>query len=275
MRGEQSSASHADTIRIGSSPNARGTVLCRSLQPLFRRFIPACAGNRSAGNPDPSRGAVHPRMRGEQQGGEDAALVVGGSSPHARGTGDCRVSDSHAGRFIPACAGNRRLDEDRDFCGAVHPRMRGEQFAVMFTSLNRVGSSPHARGTDGSRGRYFTAYRFIPACAGNSAGKLVVSATTSVHPRMRGEQINFIGTGTKKDGSSPHARGTDVMPLHSKLRHRFIPACAGNRAQARYPARRKAVHPRMRGEQALNSLANNSEFGSSPHARGTARDPSR
>ena len=53
------------------------------------------------------------------------------------------------------------------------------------------------------------------------------------------------------------------------LRWRFIPACAGNRAEALrvHPAR--AVHPRVCGEQKAEVIHNQGQNGSSPRVRGT------
>ena len=50
---------------------------------------------------------------------------------------------------------------------------------------------------------------------------------------------------------------------------RFIPACAGNSLDGQGEVPQATVHPRMRGEQALDDPIAGVDSGSSPHARGT------
>ena len=71
----------------GSSPRVRGTgnrplCCCR-----WRRFIPACAGNRALCRPNPTVRSVHPRVCGEQFTMNKARMTGNGSSPRVRGTG--------------------------------------------------------------------------------------------------------------------------------------------------------------------------------------------
>ena len=91
-----------------------------------------------------------------------------------------------------------------------------------------VGSSPRVRGTPHPEGAAVGCCRFIPACAGNSLGKLAFGLPDAVHPRVCGE----LGTSTSlmlyPNGSSPRVRGTHRRRRGDDQRHRFIPACAGN-----------------------------------------------
>ena len=138
----------------GSSPRVRGTVrdFCSCM--VVCRFIPACAGNSCVASVRIARLSVHPRVCGEQKSpvlvvcngfgssprvrGTDERhpsrikLIGGrGSSPRVRGTAQCPDCPTGIQRFIPACAGNRSIAQDR-----VHPAN---------------GSSPRVRGTDQSR----------------------------------------------------------------------------------------------------------------------------
>ncbi len=90
----------------GSSPRARGTVVCIVTPSLAQRFIPASAGNGFRPCCRCSRAAVHPRERGERARGERLGLLVNGSSPRARGTGTFGIREDRSLRFIPASAGN-------------------------------------------------------------------------------------------------------------------------------------------------------------------------
>ena len=229
MRGERLAALHLRGDIAGSSPHARGTLLGGFGLRLEPRFIPACAGNARTPGGAAGTGAVHPRMRGER--GRRAAQV--GCLP----------------RFIPACAGNAPASSYRWRQPAVHPRMRGERVPATPSCLSAVGSSPHARGTRLLAHQRRKVGRFIPACAGNARQWACPSPPPPVHPRMRGERISRLTIASASAGSSPHARGTQLLPLLIDPQHRFIPACAGN-ANAR-------------------RITDNCVYGSSPHARGT------
>ena len=88
-------------------------------------------------------------------------------------------------------------------------------------------------------------------------GQFLVSLDTSICAANR------------TSGSSPLARGTPLALLVVDLRHRFIPAGAGNTpARAHAPVRR-TVHPRWRGEHPCTVTRRPNSCGSSPLARGT------
>ena len=76
-----------------------------------------------------------------------------------------------------------------------------------------------------------------------------------------------------KYGSSPHTRGTlrggDRMRGHT----RFIPAYAGNAQSPGRTIEGLPVHPRIRRERIVASARNLKPNGSSPHTRGTPRQP--
>src|SRR5260370_13829420 len=94
----------------------------------------------------------------------------------------------------------------------------------------------------------------------------------TVHPRMRGEHDDLKLYNCAFAGSSPHARGTQTHHPIPSTAGRFIPACAGNTLCRRQLLRSAPVHPRMRGEHAVNSPGPQTASGSSPHARGTRDD---
>ena len=114
--------------RFGSSPRVRGTRASGSSNDSLRRFIPACAGNSSAGGTPRRSAPVHPRVCGELETPRLPCLAQYGSSPRVRGT-----------------------------------RRRGRERWRLTT-----GSSPRVRGTLGRQVERRSARRFIPACAGNS-----------------------------------------------------------------------------------------------------------
>ena len=98
----------------------------------------------------------------------------------------------------------------------------------------------------------------------------------SVHPRVCGEQPLGPLFLSHNLGSSPRVRGTGPVRLDPSHRQRFIPACAGNSGLKRVPQSRLPVHPRVCGEQFINTGVDIAGVGSSPRVRGTgarAREP--
>ena len=94
---------------------------------------------------------------------------------------------------------------------------------------------------------------------------------TEVHPLLRGEFRRCNDIIQVKGGSSPLARGTLCEQGDCVVKHRFIPACAGNSNSERCPNRNYTVHPRLRGELISNPTGLFINSGSSPLARGTLR----
>ena len=70
-------------------------------------------------------------------------------------------------------------------------------------------------------------------------------------------------------GSSPLARGTQIVQDISTAIRRFIPACAGNSRRKTMKDHVFAVHPRLRGELISGRIIFTWLNGSSPLARGT------
>ena len=259
---------------VGSSPLARGTQA--ELVPGARevRFIPARAGNTGGVGPRRSRGTVHPRSRGEHhiRAGDAAKLI--GSSPLARGTQPVDRAPVREHRFIPARAGNTLPTRPARQAQSVHPRSRGEHWIDRAPAGSSTGSSPLARGTHGNLDSKPVVVRFIPARAGNTIFARGISSVLPVHPRSRGEHPERKRVALPIDGSSPLARGTLEEPDHVGGRERFIPARAGNTIQGPLPPNRVPVHPRSRGEHAIDARRAAGLCGSSPLARGTHRPAS-
>ena len=151
-----------------------------------------------------------------------------GSSPLARGT---RLKIDLYGfmrGFIPACAGNSRTSSMIRSFSPVHPRLRGELLVNRLFISPNPGSSPLARGTR------------ITHTSSNERN--------SVHPRLRGELYSVRKIVRTRIGSSPLARGTPNNLMMSRIKCRFIPACAGNSAEPPRGRVPEPVHPRLRGE---------------------------
>ena len=192
------------------------------------RFIPACAGNSPPSARSRRPTAVHPRVCGELAYPGNPNPAGNGSSPRVRGTLGCGEAGGTYYRFIPACAGNSVFIRPLNAVHAVHPRVCGELQRTVIAQGQASGSSPRVRGTRfAPRGRENDG-RFIPACAGNSVGRLRRKRVHQVHPRVCGELLRRSGPSFAHSGSSPRVRGTPPGFGFQLGGHRFIPACAGN-----------------------------------------------
>ena|GEM_PF-600626 len=233
----------------GSSPRVRGTEAPESDDPDAWRFIPAGAGNGATSRRAKRCAPVHPRGCGERQAENLQHLPPRGSSPRVRGTGLSAARRSDVRRFIPAGAGNGRLDRPIPPQRAVHPRGCGERFSCSSVYLPAFGSSPRVRGTGRRVGDQRFDQRFIPAGAGNGS--------------------RFPRDAADAPGSSPRVRGTGPHALRWSQSTRFIPAGAGNGPWLRPHRGRFPVHPRGCGERVFGIAPKTIGPGSSPRVRGT------
>ena len=108
--GELSKPSWAIVQLDGSSPLARGTQDLDRLGYVADRFIPAYAGNSFSLSHHPIHYSVHPRLRGELPPKSSFGDMNIGSSPLTRGTPSASPIIQFIIRFIPAYAGNSRLN---------------------------------------------------------------------------------------------------------------------------------------------------------------------
>ena len=152
-------------------------------------------------------------------------------------------------RFIPAGAGNTKLDITECSRVAVYPRWRGEHAPCNLCAADSAGLSPLARGTPIIPAGIERLSRFIPAGAGNTTGKNPPTATGAVYPRWRGE----------------HA----ARYRQPRINPRFIPAGAGNTSRLAATRLLAPVYPRWRGEHGFQLQAHREQIGLSPLARGT------
>ena len=167
-RGENVEVIERLAHRVGSSPLARGKLLCAIIARLRARLIPARAGKTSLVSPFEFRGAAHPRSRGENAAAAAGYVVKSGSSPLARGKRSVRPTPGRWWRLIPARAGKTCRTEGRGLWIAAHPRSRGENHRSTRVDERVVGSSPLARGKQGYTLLHGHDSRLIPARAGKT-----------------------------------------------------------------------------------------------------------
>ena len=147
---------------------------------LGSRAIPACAGNSDRNRPTCSgKHGPSPRVRGTVM---SRLWLLGTVTGHPRVCGEQRRGRSatpHAGRAIPACAGNRLTTQPtrRSWAGPS-PRVRGTGCQTprrmpLAPGHPRVCGEQYLPGTGAN-----PAWRAIPACAGNSLRIRTVGTTT-------------------------------------------------------------------------------------------------
>ncbi len=114
-------------------------------------------------------------------------------------------------RFIPAGAGNTKLDITECSRVAVYPRWRGEHLRARGDSARAYGLSPLARGTLQVGAHQNHLIRFIPAGAGNTLPYFFIVHVHAVYPRWRGEHFSGSFLESDQGGLSPLARGTRAV----------------------------------------------------------------
>ncbi len=112
---------------------------------------------------------------------------MNGLSPLARGTHSRVVVFVELARFIPAGAGNTRVEKEAQLREAVYPRWRGEHRTAVPLRDIELGLSPLARGTLRAGLIEAPDVRFIPAGAGNTDRDRDRAGRSAVYPRWRGE----------------------------------------------------------------------------------------
>ena len=92
---------------------------------------------------------------------------------------------------------------------------------------------------------------------------------------MRGENALINELRNRPAGSSPHARGKQLLQSRIRRSQGLIPACTGKTLGADYLNSAMKAHPRMRGENTAGVEVTEDFKGSSPHARGKRQCNSR
>ncbi len=151
-------------------------------------------------------------------------------------------------RIIPAHAGNTRLCTRKLERRTDHPRSCGEYSSGLYSSSNRIGSSPLMRGILKNSISNIVIVRIIPAHAGNTCRILANIHFWEDHPRSCGEYTIRVGNPGLAVGSSPLMRGIRLNKCEEQVDRRIIPAHAGNTLAKPLYAENIEDHPRSCGE---------------------------
>ena len=160
----------------------------------------------------------HPRVCGEQRLKKSVIKMQSGSSPRVRGAGRVRRGRECPHGIIPACAGSSHRRCNQRGMARDHPRVCGEQLTVAVTVVPVEGSSPRVRGAAEVNGLRDKRVGIIPACAGSSRPFLRGRERQRDHPRVCGEQPDWMVKLVAAWGSSPRVRGADLkIPAQNTL----------------------------------------------------------
>ena len=259
---------HAEDVRDGSSPLARGLLLRLSPRDQPVRIIPARAGFTRVWLAGDAGRWDHPRSRGVYPVGAAPQVGESGSSPLARGLQSAVAVHADDVGIIPARAGFTFCSPPSALVKPDHPRSRGVYLYDMRSPQPASGSSPLARGLPGDLRAVRNHKRIIPACAGFTGREPPSVRRPPDHPRSRGVYAWKEWDPKEHVGSSPLARGLPGGQDLTIGAGRIIPARAGFTQEPGEEFTGGQDHPRSRGVYLVRCLRRLCSLGSSPLARG-------
>ena len=196
-----------------------------------------------------------------------------GSSPLARGLPQGLLELLGDRRIIPARAGFTQRALFMTITQKDHPRSRGVYARPSQNVAVAYGSSPLARGLRSRLLTRLSASGIIPARAGFTAFSKAPSAAAADHPRSRGVYAFVERSHMWEWGSSPLARGLQLVPKRVPGGTGIIPARAGFTGNFSLLRLQSGDHPRSRGVYTVACTSSLHEPGSSPLARGLLARP--
>ena len=169
----------------------------------------------------------HPRLRGENIARSGAESRRTGSPPPTRGKHATRHCQSGCMRITPAYAGKTRAVYSAGLSWRDHPRLRGENQKRHYERVRDEGSPPPTRGKLNRVGISSTSARITPAYAGKTAFYGAGYRENQDHPRLRGENFDWISEKVSGIGSPPPTRGKRGRRRGGGTLDRITPAYAG------------------------------------------------
>jgi hypothetical protein len=133
------------------------------------------------------RVSVHPHVRGDDWLPVPPALFGVGSPPRAWGRPDVECRVWHRYRFTPTCVGTTYLLSVKMPRSAVHPHVRGDDFAASTNLPSQFGSPPRAWGRRKEDNMNESKQRFTPTCVGTTPCPCSLHSPNPVHPHVRGD----------------------------------------------------------------------------------------
>ena len=175
----------------------------------------------------PSRWAVHPHGRGDNNAANASDRYANGSPPRAWGQYDRHPQRCDIHRFTPTGVGTITLHVWVMTAGSVHPHGRGDNDELRQIEPRAGGSPPRAWGQLTARKRYYRLGRFTPTGVGTISCCPTQGPKSSVHPHGRGDNTLGGYTSYRRVGSPPRAWGQyQALPAGGSIT-RFTPTGVG------------------------------------------------
>ena len=227
MRGDPPYGDLHNSTRCKSTPHARGSTP-PAPQPALRQTVyPACAGIHPVLVFGFFTVRCLPRMRGDPPMINSYTKIALTSTPHARGSTQHQSLLTTPEVVYPACAGIHPVLYLSIALVACLPRMRGDPPKVSPDKVDRLVSTPHARGSTWVPWFMGPLENVYPACAGIHPGDMLAMLTFGCLPRMRGDPPLDRLREDILALSTPHARGSTATLSGKGGRKMVYPACAG------------------------------------------------
>ena len=166
MGGEKVTHNTDRKSRSGSPPRGRGKGIQRVVLFITRRITPAWAGKREPESRHRPASWDHPRVGGEKASAFHVQALPCGSPPRGRGKGSKRLSKRSGLGITPAWAGKRNRRTTESNRTEDHPRVGGEKYSLLSSSISMLGSPPRGRGKAPTRVKGRCPFRITPAWAG-------------------------------------------------------------------------------------------------------------
>ena len=171
-------------------------------------------------------------------------------------------------RNIPAYAGKTGTRPDYSASTPEHPRVCGENKALIAPLQSPQGTSPRMRGKQTGAYKSLGINRNIPAYAGKTTPRRPHFSLFTEHPRVCGENVNTTMTSHTCSGTSPRMRGKRPSVRLPPRPRRNIPAYAGKTPTPDSTNIRGREHPRVCGENFGPGFQPVHSAGTSPRMRG-------
>ena len=234
------------------------------------RFTPTRVGTTPTSLASKPDLPVHPHARGDNYVVEHRGSGHAGSPPRAWGQLVLDYRIAMIVRFTPTRVGTTQVLTGALPRSPVHPHARGDNTTHGDAREPFAGSPPRAWGQLSVRSQHLRRHRFTPTRVGTTNTLYRCTATNTVHPHARGDNLGFsraprgrgrftptrVGTTSsfwfgwpRSSGSPPRAWGQLLSALRAQSAMIGSPPRAwGQHIQAIAVAVSVTVHPHARGD---------------------------